>query len=106
MWFSAESRANAHAARAAMREQRLRSHPYADVRGPELVVCRLCEQQIKLSAKSAYDAFHWNKHIERCARRAPAAREQRVVRAAERVRPILHAPHTISTDIPQLEKAR
>ncbi|KAL5492678.1 hypothetical protein ACEPAI_4125 [Sanghuangporus weigelae] len=81
---SAESRANAHAARAALREQRLKAHPYADVRGPELVVCRLCEQQIKLSTKSAYDAFHWNKHIERCARRAPAAREQRVMRAAER----------------------
>ncbi|KAI5118759.1 hypothetical protein M0805_004845 [Coniferiporia weirii] len=81
---SAETRAHAYAQRTAAREQRLRAHPHADVRGPELVACRLCGQLIKLSTKSAYDAFHWTKHIERCARRAPAGRAQRSKRAAER----------------------
>ncbi|KAH8104303.1 hypothetical protein DFH11DRAFT_1749363 [Phellopilus nigrolimitatus] len=78
---SAQTRARAYAARAAAREQRLRAHAHADVRGPELVRCRLCGQDIKLSTKSAYDAFHWTKHIERCARRAPAKRGQGASRA-------------------------
>lgn len=82
---STDQRAQAFAARTAARERRLREHPHADVRGPELIVCRLCQRDIKLSTKSAYDGFHWNKHIERCQRRTPAGRAQRVQRAAELV---------------------
>ena len=48
------------------REERLRADPLADVRGPQLVVCRLCGTEIKLSSKASYGLSHWKRHSGRC----------------------------------------
>ncbi len=41
----------------------------AIVHSPQQVQCNRCGGKIKLSAKSAYDPFHWQKHRERCLKR-------------------------------------
>ncbi|PSR72246.1 hypothetical protein PHLCEN_2v11838 [Hermanssonia centrifuga] len=41
----------------------------AIVHSPHQVQCNRCGGKIKLSAKSAYDPFHWQKHRERCLKR-------------------------------------
>lgn len=55
--------------RSAERERKLRSDPNAQVNGPTDVTCKRCGTDIKLSTKSTYDPFHWQRHIERCIRR-------------------------------------
>ncbi|VDC03453.1 unnamed protein product [Peniophora sp. CBMAI 1063] len=51
------------------REATVRADPLADVQSPLWVRCRRCSQRIKLSPKSYFDLFHWQKHRERCLRR-------------------------------------
>jgi len=48
------------------RERKLRDDPMVLVHNPQLVQCRRCGNKIKLSLKSFYDPFHWQKHRERC----------------------------------------
>ena len=57
------------AQRSAVREQKLRSDPLVQVLGPTDVTCKRCGTAIKLSTKSSYDPFHWQRHIERCSKR-------------------------------------
>lgn len=93
LFYSIESSSGA-AGRSAERERRLREHPHAKVLGPQAVECGLCKKEIRLSTKSAYDPFHWTKHIDRCAKLTPAERAARVERTnktADRVR-LLSAP--------------
>ena len=52
------------------REATIRADPLADVINPLYVRCRRCRQRIKLSPKSYFDLFHWQKHRERCMRRS------------------------------------
>ncbi|PSR74328.1 hypothetical protein PHLCEN_2v9945 [Hermanssonia centrifuga] len=52
-----------------LRERKLRDDPMAIVHNPQQVQCKRCGGKIKLSAKSAYDPFHWQKHRERCLKR-------------------------------------
>lgn len=42
----------------------------AIVQNPQMVQCQRCGGKIKLSTKSSYDPFHWQKHRERCLRRS------------------------------------
>lgn len=51
------------------RENKLRADALCEIANPQLVRCRRCHSWIKLSAKSAFDPAHWNKHRERCVRR-------------------------------------
>lgn len=51
------------------RERKLRDDPLVTVQSPQLVVCNRCGAAIKLSLKSAYDPFHWQRHRERCLKR-------------------------------------
>jgi len=51
------------------REKKLRDDPMAEVLGPLFVSCKRCGGRIKLSPKSTYDPFHWQKHRERCLRK-------------------------------------
>ncbi|TFK48556.1 hypothetical protein OE88DRAFT_541841 [Heliocybe sulcata] len=66
------------------RERKLRDDPMADVLGPTLVVCKRCHSTIKLSPKSTYDPFHWNKHKERCLRRPDKLIEKKKSEAKEK----------------------
>ncbi|KZT67385.1 hypothetical protein DAEQUDRAFT_812931 [Daedalea quercina L-15889] len=52
------------------RENKLRADALCEIATAQLVRCRRCRSWIKLSAKSAFDPAHWNKHRERCVRRA------------------------------------
>ncbi|EPS97004.1 hypothetical protein FOMPIDRAFT_92530 [Fomitopsis schrenkii] len=47
-----------------------------DIANPQLVGCRRCHSQLKLSAKSAFDLTHWNKHREQCVRRPESVVEE------------------------------
>ncbi|KAI0940954.1 hypothetical protein AcV7_003187 [Taiwanofungus camphoratus] len=53
-----------------LRERKLRDDPMAIVQNPQMVQCQRCGGKIKLSTKSSYDPFHWQKHRERCLRRS------------------------------------
>jgi len=66
------------------REKKLRDDPMADVLGPLFVCCRRCGGRIKLSPKSTYDPFHWQKHRERCLKK-PAHVVKQKKREAERL---------------------
>lgn len=68
------------------RERKLRDDPMAEVLGPTAVVCKRCWSTIKLSPKSTYDPFHWNKHKERCLKRPEALVEQKKQEAKEKSR--------------------
>src|SRR5580658_6395637 len=59
------------------REKRLRDDPMADVLGPLFVLCKRCGNRIKLSPKSTYDPFHWQKHRERCLKKPVGATKKR-----------------------------
>ncbi|THH15222.1 hypothetical protein EW146_g5220 [Bondarzewia mesenterica] len=52
------------------REKKLRDDPLAAVLSPLWVECKRCGSKIKLSPKSTYDPFHWQKHRERCLKRS------------------------------------
>lgn len=67
--FSAATRLSQSAQRSALREQRLRADPNVEVLGPVDVRCKRCGSNIKLSMKSTYDPFHWQRHIDRCTKR-------------------------------------
>lgn len=54
------------------RERKLREDPLVTVHSPQVVVCNRCGATIKLSLKSAYDPFHWQRHRERCLKRPDA----------------------------------
>ncbi|TFY64936.1 hypothetical protein EVJ58_g2296 [Rhodofomes roseus] len=47
-----------------------------EISSPQLVRCLRCHSWIKLSAKSAFDPAHWNKHRERCIRRPESVVEE------------------------------
>jgi len=64
------------------REKRLRDDPMAEVLGPLFVSCKRCGGRIKLSPKSTYDPFHWQKHRERCLKK-PASVVTQKKREAE-----------------------
>ncbi|KZT21589.1 hypothetical protein NEOLEDRAFT_1171891 [Neolentinus lepideus HHB14362 ss-1] len=68
------------------RERKLRDDPMADVLGPTLIVCKRCHSTIKLSPKSTFDPFHWNKHKERCLKRSNKLIEQKKLEAKEKSR--------------------
>lgn len=70
-----------------LREQKLRADPNVDVLGPIDVRCKRCGTHIKLSMKSTYDPFHWQRHIERCTKRPMSAIKQGLSlgRSAEKV---------------------
>ncbi|KAI0079383.1 hypothetical protein K474DRAFT_1696441, partial [Panus rudis PR-1116 ss-1] len=55
------------------RERKLREDPMVIIHSPQLVECKRCNAKIKLSAKSHYDPCHWQKHRERCIKKANAA---------------------------------
>ncbi|EPT03005.1 hypothetical protein FOMPIDRAFT_1047368 [Fomitopsis schrenkii] len=58
------------------REGKLRADALCEIANPQLVRCRRCHSWIKLSAKSAFDPAHWNKHRERCVRRPESVVEE------------------------------
>ncbi|GJE98069.1 hypothetical protein PsYK624_142910 [Phanerochaete sordida] len=68
-WSTASRKA---AASERARERKLRDDPLVTVQSPQLVVCRRCGASIKLSLKSAFDPFHWQRHRERCLKRPDA----------------------------------
>lgn len=76
------------------RERKLRDDPLVTVQSPQVVVCNRCGATIKLSLKSAFDPFHWQRHRERCLKRPDAAvRELREVNGKVHMR----APHAQTT---------
>ncbi|KAH9930327.1 uncharacterized protein B0H18DRAFT_147780 [Fomitopsis serialis] len=58
------------------RENKLRADKLCEISSPQLVRCRRCNSWIKLSAKSAFDPAHWNKHRDRCIRRSETVVEE------------------------------
>jgi hypothetical protein len=48
------------------REKKLKEDPLVESLSHLYVTCKLCKISIKLSPKSTFDPFHWNKHRERC----------------------------------------
>jgi hypothetical protein len=95
------------------REKRLRDDPMAQVLGPLFVCCKRCGSRIKLSPKSTYDPFHWQKHRERCLKKPASVVKQKKRDAEELVRKfdgvltigILFplAPTVICSSMPQRE---
>ena len=83
------------------RERKLREDPLVTVQSPQLVVCNRCGATIKLSLKSAYDPFHWQRHRERCLKRPDAVVQgMKDATASEKVRPRRGAPqHLIRTSL-------
>ncbi|KZV65184.1 hypothetical protein PENSPDRAFT_655994 [Peniophora sp. CONT] len=72
------------------REASVRADPLAEVLSPLWVRCRRCSQRIKLSPKSYFDLFHWQKHRERCLRRP--AEELRSASPVEDTQPPVRVP--------------
>ncbi|KAI0701487.1 hypothetical protein BC835DRAFT_213312 [Cytidiella melzeri] len=52
------------------REKRLQEDELVLIITPQLVQCKRCLAEIKLSKKSQYDTFHWYQHRERCLKRS------------------------------------
>ncbi|EIN09498.1 hypothetical protein PUNSTDRAFT_51756 [Punctularia strigosozonata HHB-11173 SS5] len=70
------SAAHKNAAAHKARERQLRDDDMCEVQSPTFVKCKRCETRIKLSARSPYEPFHWNKHKSRCLNRKPAELEE------------------------------
>lgn len=74
-----------------VREQNLRMDPLVGFLSPQLVKCRLCKRDVKLSLKSCWDPEHWRKHRERCIKNASPAKVQEVIDSAIVVCPFCQA---------------
>lgn len=57
------------------RQRHLEDDPLVVILNPELVKCKLCGCDIKLSRKSSFDLCHWTKHRERCLKKSKSARQ-------------------------------
>jgi hypothetical protein len=55
------------------REKKLLDDELVIIISPQLVQCKRCAAEIKLSKKSQFDTFHWYQHRERCLKRPDAA---------------------------------
>lgn len=85
--FSFRSSVVEQTAAAKAREKKLRDDPMANVLGPLYVDCRRCGTRIKLSAKSAYDTFHWRTHRERCLKKPEGAMKRHHKKAVRDLSP-------------------
>ncbi|KIY51843.1 hypothetical protein FISHEDRAFT_70342 [Fistulina hepatica ATCC 64428] len=100
-----------------VREARLLADEMADVLSPFLVRCKRCQGEIKLSAKSTFDIFHWKIHRERCLKRNPLDHpNKKGLKAKPHVRvtgdkpaaaiPDEYVPASKSTKVPSHSKAQ
>ncbi|KAL6309277.1 hypothetical protein BKA93DRAFT_350307 [Sparassis latifolia] len=78
------------------REKKLREDRMAIVLSPQMVQCQRCGAKIKLSLKSTYDPFHWQKHRERCLKR-PDGVARSMKAATEQHKPAWPAESKIRT---------
>ncbi|KAI0769197.1 hypothetical protein BC629DRAFT_796438 [Irpex lacteus] len=49
-----------------VREERLKADGLVTILSPQLVQCKRCGAEIKLSRKSPFDTYHWYQHKDRC----------------------------------------
>lgn len=59
------------------REKKLQEDELVHIISPQLVQCKRCSTEIKLSKKSQFDTFHWYQHRERCLKK-PVPEVQKV----------------------------
>ncbi|KAF9048305.1 hypothetical protein BDZ89DRAFT_758448 [Hymenopellis radicata] len=53
------------------REEKLRADPHVTIISPQMVQCKRCDAQIKLSNVYAYEPSHWKTHRSRCLKKTP-----------------------------------
>ncbi|KAF8916044.1 hypothetical protein CPB85DRAFT_365391 [Mucidula mucida] len=56
---------------ARIREEKLRADPHVTIISPQMVQCKRCDAQIKLSNVYSYEASHWKTHRSRCLKKTP-----------------------------------